>query len=71
MAFLTETRSTAISVADHANDAIANFKAYLARRRVERQTYRELAALSDRELSDLGMNRTMIASIAREAAKDI
>ncbi len=37
MAFLTETRSTAISVADHANDAIANFKAYLARRRVERQ----------------------------------
>ncbi|MDF2140214.1 DUF1127 domain-containing protein [Paenirhodobacter sp. CAU 1674] len=40
----------------------------LARRRVYRQTLRELQALSTRELSDLGIHRSMITRVAQEAA---
>lgn len=32
------------------------------------RTYRELAQLSDRDLADLGIHRSQIRSIAREAA---
>ena len=38
------------------------------KRRVYRQTYRELAALTPREMSDLGLNRSMIGAVAYEAA---
>ena len=34
-----------------------------------RRTYDELAALSDRELADLGLNRSMLVQIAHEAAE--
>ena len=37
-------------------------------RRVYRQTVRELGALSERELADLGIHRAMITKIAHEAA---
>jgi uncharacterized protein YjiS (DUF1127 family) len=40
----------------------------LARRRVYRQTYTELSALSTRELADLGITRSMISRLAYEAA---
>lgn len=33
-----------------------------------RQTIRELSSLSDRGLADLGLNRSMIKALAREAA---
>lgn len=39
-----------------------------AKRRVYRQTLRELNALSAREMADLGLNRSMIRSVAYEAA---
>ena len=38
------------------------------RRRVYRQTLRELNALTSRELADLGMHRSMITRVALEAA---
>lgn len=38
------------------------------RRRAYARTYAELNALSGRELADLGIDRTMIAQLAREAA---
>lgn len=41
----------------------------LGRHRVFRQTLNELGALSDRELADLGINRSMIPGIAMEAAE--
>ncbi|MEO0938471.1 MAG: DUF1127 domain-containing protein [Pseudomonadota bacterium] len=41
---------------------------HAARRRVYRMTYSELAGLSNRELADLGLARTHISRIAREAA---
>ncbi|RJL18352.1 DUF1127 domain-containing protein [Paracoccus siganidrum] len=39
-----------------------------ARRAVYRQTVRELNALTARDLNDLGISRSMIPSLAREAA---
>lgn len=50
------------------NAGIAKLGLSLARRRLFRQTMRELGALSDRELSDLGISRTMVRSLAYEAA---
>lgn len=38
------------------------------RRAMFNQTRRELLALSDRDLSDLGLNRTMIDEVAATAA---
>ena len=39
------------------------------RYRVFRQTQDELSALSDRQLADIGMNRSMITRIAMDAAQ--
>lgn len=39
-----------------------------ARRVVYRQTLRELNALTNRDLDDLGINRSMITRLAHEAA---
>ncbi|QRZ13475.1 DUF1127 domain-containing protein [Paracoccus methylovorus] len=47
---------------------VANARDYMARRAVYRQTLRELADLSTRELDDLGLNRSNIRSVAYEAA---
>ncbi|MFT3689294.1 DUF1127 domain-containing protein [Paenirhodobacter sp.] len=46
----------------------AGFREALARRRVFRETVRELRGLTGRELADLGLNRSMIKSVAFEAA---
>ena len=40
----------------------------LARRKVYRDTLRELKSLSTRELDDLGLHRSMITRVAQEAA---
>ena len=51
---------------------IASLFADIKRRRAEHEMYRrtlnELRALSDRELSDLGLSRADIHAVAREAA---
>lgn len=47
--------------------AIENFKKTQRQRRMFRKTLTELGALSDRELHDLGLNRSMIADVARNA----
>lgn len=41
----------------------------LHRQEIYRETLRELDALTDRELEDLGLSRMMIPSIAKEAAR--
>ena len=41
----------------------------LASWRRYRQTFRELAALNDRELADLGLGRRDIRTVARQAAQ--
>ncbi|MDA7425507.1 DUF1127 domain-containing protein [Thalassococcus lentus] len=48
-----------------------DLRARLARRRVYKQTFGELSALSNRELADLGLNRTEIRRIAYQAAYEL
>lgn len=40
----------------------------MKQRRIYRQTLSELSSLSDRALTDLGLSRSMIKAVAREAA---
>jgi uncharacterized protein YjiS (DUF1127 family) len=47
---------------------IATLRTALARSRVFKQTLNELAALSDRDLSDIGISRYDIRALAREKA---
>lgn len=49
---------------------VETIAAHRASRRVYRNTYNELMALSDRDLADIGISRSMIPSIAMEAALD-
>ena len=48
--------------------ATAVITTVLRQRQVYLSTQRELNSLSNRDLSDLGIHRSMIAEIAREAA---
>lgn len=47
---------------------LAGLRDALARRKVYRDTLRELKSLSNRELADLGIHRAMITRVATEAA---
>ncbi len=47
--------------------AFENFKKTMHNRRMFRKTIGELNALSNRELHDLGLNRSMISDVARKA----
>jgi uncharacterized protein YjiS (DUF1127 family) len=55
-------------VLDRVNSLIAGFRDKSARRRVFRETFRELNALSTRELNDLGIARSEIRRVAYHAA---
>ena len=49
-------------------DAASSVTAAWERSRIYMRTYRELNALSTRELQDLGISRSMISRLAYEAA---
>ncbi len=49
-------------------EIVARVQQAHARRVIYRQTLRELEALSNRDLADLGLSRSMIRQVAREAA---
>lgn len=60
--------ASANSLRNRATGWIDGFKAAAAKRKVYNQTYDELTALSNRDLADLGMSRSMIQGVAYEAA---
>ena len=61
---------TASNAAIPAFDAVwSRVSDYVALRRRYHTTLNELQMLSDRELSDLGMNRAMLRSVAWDAAQ--
>jgi uncharacterized protein YjiS (DUF1127 family) len=67
MAHIAENISTS-ALQGSVTGAFSRIADALARRRVYKRTYAELAALSTRELDDLGINRSMISRLAYEAA---
>ena len=50
---------------------LEGLRLWFAQYRVYRQTRAELSALSDRELSDIGVSRSEITSIATSAAAEL
>ena len=56
------------SVLSRISAATSGITAALRKRQVYLTTMRELNGLSDRDLSDLGIHRSMLTGIAREAA---
>jgi uncharacterized protein YjiS (DUF1127 family) len=65
------TNTAANGLVDRITALIADYRANLARRKVYRDTLRELQALGPRELNDLGMNASMIKRIAYQAAYEM
>lgn len=68
MAYVNSTRAVQTSASDRISGFFASISAMLARRRIYDRTIRELSQLTDRELSDLGIARSLIGEIARESA---
>ena len=68
MAFANTTRTGEWGLAHGLNAFLARLSDQRRRYRVYRQTIGELNALNDRDLADLGINRSMIEAIATEAA---
>jgi uncharacterized protein YjiS (DUF1127 family) len=68
MAYVNSSRSLSVSVSDRLGNIAKSVKLALHRRRLFNQTVRELNALSDRELADLGIHGSMIKDIAKQAA---
>lgn len=69
MAFFSDTNTQSAGLGARVSHIFANLVETLQRRKLARTTYAELAALSDRELADLGMVRADIRRVAREAAQ--
>lgn len=68
MAYVNSSRTATFGYADRAVQFFKSVREGLERRRVYRQTLSELRALSNRELADLGIHRSMITRVAHEAA---
>lgn len=47
---------------------VARVREFFARSRTYRTTFKELSALSEYELNDIGLSRSMIHDVARETA---
>ncbi len=56
------------TIMDRVNALVAEYRAKAARRKIYRNTLRELSALSDRELQDLGLNQSELRRVAYQAA---
>ena len=68
MAFLTDIHRFESGFAHRVNSVLVALQHQRARRAVYRQTYDELMALTNRDLNDLGLARSDIPTIARQAA---
>lgn len=68
MAYVNTTRAANNGLADRVGAFVKMVAEAVQRRRVYKLTVRELNGLSSRELSDLGIHRSMITRIALEAA---
>ena len=70
MTYNTDTGFAGFSLGQRLAALRADWAEKAAKRKVYRTTYNELNALTNRDLSDLGIDRSMIKRIALEAAYD-
>ena len=68
MAFANVTRSGEFGFFHGPGTLVEKFRDQRRRNRVYRQTLAELKSLSNRDLADLGIARSMIGAVAIEAA---
>lgn len=68
MALANEILSIESGLLRRLSGLVSDFREARQRGRVFRQTLRELNALTNRELADLGIARSMITRVAYEAA---
>ncbi|RVV99079.1 DUF1127 domain-containing protein [Mesobaculum littorinae] len=68
MAFVSASNNFETGATQRASAAIRSVRQRMAQYRVYRETLSELDALSNRELADLGLGRSMIRRVALEAA---
>jgi uncharacterized protein YjiS (DUF1127 family) len=68
MAYVNNSRAVSLGLADRFAAFVATVKLNAAKRRIYEKTVRELNALTDRELNDLGISRLSIEDVARVAA---
>ncbi|MBT8475096.1 MAG: DUF1127 domain-containing protein [Alphaproteobacteria bacterium] len=71
MAYLSDPRRPVSSIAGLFARAEAAFELYLRRRAARNEVLRELDAMSDRDLNDLGLSRADIDRIADEVAAQV
>jgi uncharacterized protein YjiS (DUF1127 family) len=70
MAYAVNTHVAPANIFARGAEILANVADYVERRRMYTKTVRELSALSNRELADLGLSRSMIRSIALDAVNN-
>ncbi len=71
MAYLNNTFFGQSPLMSKLGQALTKFRQRRARAESIRVTMRELSALSDRELDDLGVHRGAISEVARRVASEI
>ena len=71
MTYLTEFGLKKSTLIDQITDLWDVVKTGFEKRRMYRRTIQELSSLSTRELSDLGIHRSMIRQIALEATDEV
>lgn len=68
MAYVNSSRAVRVSFSDRISAFVTVAREAMARRALFVQTMNELNALTDRELSDLGLARANVRDVARQAA---
>ena len=68
MAYASDNRTATLGLGDRFSEFVAHVQRIRAQRKLYRTTYNELAALTDKELADIGVARSSIRSIALSAA---
>ena len=63
------SRAASVTISDRFSNIVKLVKDAIERRRIYATTVKELSALSDRDLNDMGISRFAIADVAREAAQ--
>lgn len=69
MAYASDNRTAHLTLGDRISQYVADLQRVRAQRKLYRNTYNELSALSDAELADIGISRSNIRSIALSAAE--